>query len=63
MTVVTKNQNETWFTPEDGTTVAKYEHGPFGEVMRCTGPMATVNPIRFSTKYRDDESDLLYYGY
>lgn len=25
--------------------------------------MAKVNPIRFSTKYGDDESDLLYYGY
>ena len=37
--------------------------GPFGEVIRQTGPMAKVNPIRFSTKYQDDESDLLYYGY
>jgi len=25
--------------------------------------MAMANPIRFSTKYDDDESDLLYYGY
>jgi len=25
--------------------------------------MAKVNPFRFSTKYQDDESDLLYYGY
>jgi RHS repeat-associated protein len=25
--------------------------------------MAKANPIRFSTKYQDDESDLLYYGY
>ncbi|MGA2248429.1 MAG: RHS repeat-associated core domain-containing protein [Verrucomicrobiota bacterium] len=37
--------------------------GPFGEVIRATGPMAKANPIRFSTKYQDDESDLLYYGY
>jgi len=37
--------------------------GPFGEVIRATGPMAKVNPMRFSTKYQDDESDLLYYGY
>ena len=37
--------------------------GPFGEVIRATGPMAKVNPLRFSTKYQDDESDLLYYGY
>ena len=37
--------------------------GPFGEVILQTGPMSTANPIRFSTKYDDNESDLLYYGY
>ena len=47
----------------DGTLLANYEYGPFGEVIRSTGPMAKVNPFRFSTKYEDDESDLLYYGY
>lgn len=34
----------------------------FGEVIRATGPMAKVNPFRFSTKYQDNETDLLYYG-
>jgi RHS repeat-associated protein len=47
----------------DGTTSAKYEYGPFGEVIRITGAMAKANPFRFSTKYQDDETDLLYYGY
>jgi len=47
----------------NGTTLANYEYGPFGEVIRSTGPMARINPFRFSTKYQDDESDLLYYGY
>jgi RHS repeat-associated protein len=47
----------------DGTVVANYEYGPFGEVIRVTGPMAKLNPFRFSTKYQDEESDLLYYGY
>ncbi len=42
---------------------ARYEYGPFGEVIRATGPMARTNPFRFSTKYQDDETDLLYYGY
>jgi len=37
--------------------------GPFGEVLRATGPMAKANPFRFSTKYQDDETGLLYYGY
>ena len=47
----------------DGTVIAEYDYGPFGEVIRSTGPMAKANPFRFSTKYQDDESDLLYYGY
>jgi RHS repeat-associated protein len=42
--------------------VGNYEYGPFGEVIRQTGPMAKANPFRFSTKYQDDETDLLYYG-
>ena len=37
--------------------------GPFGELIRATGPMATGDPLRFSTKYQDNETDLLYYGY
>ena len=37
--------------------------GPFGEVIRAPGPIATANPFRVSTKYQDDETDLLYYGY
>jgi RHS repeat-associated protein len=47
----------------NGATVANYEYGPFGEVIRATGPMAKLNPFRFSTKYQDDETDFLYYGY
>jgi len=47
----------------DGTVSANYEYAPFGEVVRSTGPLARNNPIRFSTKYQDDESDLVYYGY
>jgi RHS repeat-associated protein len=47
----------------NGATLANYEYGPFGEVIRATGPMAKLNPFRFSTKYEDDETDMLYYGY
>jgi hypothetical protein len=39
------------------------EYGPFGEVIRATGPMAKVNPFRFPTKYQDDDNDLPYYGF
>jgi RHS repeat-associated protein len=45
----------------DGTSSAVYEYGPFGEVIRATGPMAKANPFRFSTKFQDDETDLLCY--
>jgi RHS repeat-associated protein len=47
----------------NGTPCARYEYGPFGEPLRITGPLAYVNPLRFSTKYTDDESGLLYFGY
>ncbi|HWV99157.1 MAG TPA: RHS repeat-associated core domain-containing protein [Candidatus Acidoferrum sp.] len=46
----------------DGSVAAQYEYGPFGEIIRSTGPMAKANPFRFSTKYQDDETDLVYYG-
>ncbi len=45
------------------SSIASYEYGPFGEVIRATGPMAKANLLRFSTKYTDDETDLVYYGY
>ena len=40
-----------------------YEYGPFGEVVRASGPMAAQNPFQFSTKYTDSETGLDYYGY
>jgi RHS repeat-associated protein len=47
----------------DGSVAAQYEYGPFGQLLRATGPLAFVNPFRFSTKYQDDETGLYYYGY
>jgi RHS repeat-associated protein len=47
----------------DGSESARYEYGPFAEPIRATGLLAKESPFRFSTKYQDDESDLLYYGY
>jgi len=46
-----------------GTNTAVYEYSPFGQTLRATGPMALANPLRFSTKYTDDQTDWLYYGY
>ena len=47
----------------DGSTSAQYAYGPFGEAIRATSSLANLNPFRFSTKYQDDETDFLYYGY
>lgn len=44
-----------------GLASASYANGPFGEVIRATGPMAKLNPFRFSTIYQDDETDMLMY--
>jgi RHS repeat-associated protein len=46
-----------------GQRTAEYEYGPFGEPLRATGPLANANPFRFSTKYCDEETGLVYYGY
>jgi RHS repeat-associated protein len=46
----------------NATLSAVYEYGPFGEMIRATG-VAASNPLRFSSRYLDIESDLLYYGH
>jgi RHS repeat-associated protein len=48
---------------QTGKISAQYNHGPFGESLKASGSMAKTNPFRFSTKYTDDETDLVYYGY
>ena len=44
-----------------GQRSATYTYGPFGEPIAAFGPAASVNPIRYSTKYTDAETDLVYY--
>lgn len=46
-----------------GTTSGNFEYGPFGETIRLTPNANNQSPFKFSTKYQDDESDFLYYGY
>ena len=41
----------------------RYEFDPFGAPVATAGEAAYDNPFRFSTKYQDDESGLLFYGY
>jgi RHS repeat-associated protein len=45
-----------------GTLAATYEYGPYGEMIATSGAYADKNPVRFSTKYTDDETGLVYYG-
>jgi RHS repeat-associated protein len=47
----------------DGTLAARYDYNAFGERVLTDGPAALLNPFRFSTKYEDPETGLLYYGF
>lgn len=49
--------------PNSAPLAAAYEYSPFGEILRAEGPMAAANPFRFSSKFTDDESGLVYYGH
>ena len=54
-----------WDTAPAGNVrlVAHYEYDPYGNVVAQSGAYAAENPIRFSTKYWDDETGLGYWGY
>lgn len=47
----------------NGTVLARYVYGPFGNIKNSEGTLVTDNPYRFSTKYTDFETELVYYGY
>jgi RHS repeat-associated protein len=60
------NGNVTELVNWASTTVvsARYEYSPFGETVLLEGEaIAGENPFRFSTKYTDGETGLVYYGY
>jgi len=46
-----------------GDVTARYEYGPFGKPIRISGPAATLNPFRFSTKRTDNTTDPVLYEY
>ena len=52
-----------YFDNSNGALVAHFEYGPFGELIRATGEKKDDFNFRFSTKYQDSETGLLYYGY
>lgn len=47
----------------NGSSAANYDYDPFGNILKSVGDYAKQNPIKFSTKYTDSETDLVYYGY
>ncbi len=47
----------------DGALTAKYDYNAFGETVLTEGALAASNPFRFSTKYTDNETGQVYYGY
>ena len=47
-----------------GASVAgRFEYSPYGEVLRSTGPLSRSSPFRFSTKFWDQETGLVYYNF
>ena len=57
------NGNVSELISTNGAIAAHYEYSPFGETVVATGPLAKENKFRFSTKYTDDETAMLYYGF
>jgi RHS repeat-associated protein len=41
-----------------GDLLAHYEYSPFGETIAASGPLAEVNPFRFSTKWFEKDTGL-----
>ncbi|GBC63464.1 hypothetical protein DENIS_4458 [Desulfonema ishimotonii] len=57
------NGNVGQLVNEEGVIVARYEYDPFGNEIVAEGAGAQGNPFRFSTKYLDAETGLVYYGF
>ena len=47
----------------DGSLAAHYDYAPFGAVTAATGPLAAVNPYRFSSEYHDTALGCVYYNF
>ncbi|MDI6810038.1 MAG: RHS repeat-associated core domain-containing protein, partial [Candidatus Eisenbacteria bacterium] len=50
-------------TGASGAVVARYQYNPYGKLLASSSALAAANNIRFSSKYTDTETGLLYYGY
>ena len=57
------NGNVSDLADVSGNNLAHYEYDPYGNIAQQSGSEASANPFRFSSKYTDDETGLLYYGF
>jgi RHS repeat-associated protein len=57
------NGNVTCLLNSKQIVVGRYLYDPYGNTLSMSGPMATVNPYRFSSKEYMGNAGLYYYGY
>jgi len=57
------NKNVSELIDSSGNIVAHYEYSPFGKIVASSGSYKDDNPIRFSSEYADQKTELIYYHY
>jgi RHS repeat-associated protein len=57
------NGNVTMLLRADQTHGASYKYDPFGRTISSSGPLATANTMRFSSKEWHEAAGIYYYGY
>lgn len=57
------NGNISDMVDTNGIIVARYEYDPYGNIVVQSGTQAGATPFQFSSKYRNAETELYYYGY
>ena len=62
-TIYDGNGNVSELITISGAIAGHYEYDLFGGTIALTGSLAKENSFRFSTKYADEETKLIYYGY
>ena len=48
---------------DNGNLLAEYEYTPFGNIRSIRGSIADKNPMRFSSRYYEGDTNLYYYSY
>ena len=56
------NGNVAGLVNTNGLFVAQYTYDPFGNILTMSGPLASANTYRFSSKEWNDNAGLYYYG-